>query len=122
MSGNDANLGPTGLVIRVAGTHWFIPVDQVVEVLRQPRTARVPAVDSAVLGLVNHRGRVLTLADPARGLAMPGQGSPNGDAVVVEAGSRRFAVAVDGIVELGVRPRTGLAMLDLDQLAEAVFG
>jgi chemotaxis signal transduction protein len=112
----------TGLVVRVAGARWFVPLPSVVEVLRQPVVARIPAAAPTVLGLVNHRGRLLTVADPVRALELPGAGGAVADVVVVEAGGHRFAVGVDAVIELAAAARTGLATLDLDRVADAVFG
>jgi len=112
----------TGVVIRVAGSRWFLPVEAVVEVLRDRQVARLPGTPVAVLGVVNHRGRVLTVADPVRALGLPGEGVAARDLVVVEAGPRRFVVAVDAVIELLAEPRTGLALLDLDAVARTLFG
>lgn len=112
----------TGLVVRVAGIRWFIPVAQVVEVLREPMVARLPAAGAAVAGVVNHRGRVLTVADPVRALELSGQGGGSRDVIVVDMAGHRFAVAVDAVIELVAEPRTGLATLDLAAVARAVFG
>ncbi len=112
----------TGLVVRVAGTRWFVPVAQVIEVLREPVVARLPAAGAKVVGVVNHRGRVLTVADPVRSLELPGQPGGHRDVVVVQVEAVRFAVAVDAVIELLAEPRTGLATLDLGAVARAVFG
>lgn len=112
----------TGLVVRVAGTRWFIAVAQVIEVLRDPALARLPAAGAAVAGVVNHRGRVLIVADPVRALELAGQAGGSRDVIVVEAGGHRFAVAVDAVIELVAEPRTGLAALDLVAVSRAVFG
>jgi purine-binding chemotaxis protein CheW len=112
----------TGLVVRVAGTRWFIPVAEVIEVLREPMVARLPAAGAAVAGVVNHRGRVLTVADPVRALDLPGQAGGTRDVIVVATEGHRFAVAVDAVIELVAEPRTGLATLDLVAVARAVFG
>lgn len=112
----------TGLVVRVAGARWFIPVAEVVEVLREPTVARLPAASPSVAGVVNHRGRVLTVADPVRALELPGQAGGRRDVIVVVAAGHRFAVAVDAVIELVAEPRTGLATLDLGAVARAVFG
>lgn len=112
----------TGLVVRVAGTRWFVPVAQVIEVLREPVVARLPGAGPEVAGVVNHRGRVLTVADPVRALELPGQPGGQRDIVVVSVDSHRFAVAVDAVIELLAEPRTGLATLDLGAVARAVFG
>jgi purine-binding chemotaxis protein CheW len=112
----------TGLVVRLAGTRWFLPLGAVVEVLRGPVVARIPGAPDAVAGLVNHRGRVLTVADPVRALELPGPSGGGGDVVVVALSGRRFAVAVDAVIELVAESRTGLATLDLARVAEVVFG
>lgn len=112
----------TGLVVRVARARWFLPLDGVVEVLRKPVVVRTPATPANVLGLVNHRGRVLTVADPIRALELPGTGGSAGDVVVVEAGGRRFALGVDAVIELATKARTSLATLDLERVAVVVFG
>lgn len=118
----DAAAKVTGLVVRVAGTRWFIPVAEVIEVLREPMVARLPAAGAAVAGVVNHRGRVLTVADPVRALDLPGQAGGTRDVIVVATEGHRFAVAVDAVIELVAEPRTGLATLDLVAVARAVFG
>jgi purine-binding chemotaxis protein CheW len=112
----------TGVVVRVAGARWYLPVQGVIEVLRERPVARLPGAPATVVGVVNHRGRVLTVTDPVRALGLPGDGVGGGDLVVVEAAGRRFVVAVDAVIELLAEPRTGLAMLDLDAVALAVFG
>lgn len=110
-----------GLVVRVSGTRWFIPVGGVIEVLRDAVVARVPGTPPAVRGMVNHRGRVLAVADPIRALGLAGDTGGSADVIVVEAAGHRFALAVDGVVELSAEARTGLATLDLEQVATAIF-
>lgn len=112
----------TGLVVRIAGARWFIALDLVVEVLRDPVVARIPGAPPVVAGLVNHRGRVLTVADPVRALDLPGTGGSGHDVVVVAVADRRYALAVDAVIELVPEARTGLATLDLDRVTQAVFG
>jgi len=117
----EGGAGVGGLVVRIAGGRWFIPVGRVVEVLRDAAITRVPGTAASVRGLVNHRGKVLSVADVVRALGLPGETGAGGEVVVVEGGGRRFAVAVDGVVELAPEARTGLATLDLDQVATAIF-
>jgi purine-binding chemotaxis protein CheW len=110
-----------GLVVQVGGSRWFLPVADVVEVLRDAAVVRVPGAIPAVRGMVNHRGRIITVADPARALELPGGAGEAGEVVVVEVGGRRFALAVDGVVELSAEARTGLATLDVALVADAIF-
>jgi chemotaxis signal transduction protein len=110
------------LIFRLGAGRWYLPVVSVVEVLRGAPLTRVPGASGAVRGLVNHRGRVLTVAHLGQILGVPLDADGNDDVVVVEAAGQRFALAVDGVLELSAEPRTGLAMIDLDQVAEAIFG
>jgi chemotaxis signal transduction protein len=112
-----------GLVVRAAGSRWFLPVQEVVAVLRQVDVIRIPGAVPAVRGMVHHRGRVLPVADIIRALALPGPAADGGDLVVVESGEggRRFALAVDAVIELSGEPRTGLATLDVARIATAIF-
>ena len=119
MAEAPARLG--GLVVQVAGSRWLIPVGQVIEVLRDARMVRVPGGVPAVRGLANHRGRILTVADPIRALEHPGESGGSREVVVVEWQGRRFGLAVDGVVELGSEARTGLADIDLERIAAAIF-
>jgi chemotaxis signal transduction protein len=111
----------SGLVLRAGGARWFIPAGLVIEVMRGAPIVRVPGVPAAVRGVVNHRGRIITAVDPIRALDLPGEGSRATEVVVVQLPGRRFAVVVDGVVELTAEPRTGLATLDLERIAAAVF-
>jgi chemotaxis signal transduction protein len=112
----------TGLVVQVAGTRWFLPIAEVIEVLRGPLVARLPAAGPAVVGVVNHRGRVLTVANPVRALELPGEAGGGAEVIVVATDTHRFALAVDAVVELAAEARTGLATLDVSAVARAVFG
>jgi chemotaxis signal transduction protein len=118
----ETEAGRAGLVVRVAGTRWVMPFSEVIEVLRSPRMARLPGITPAAVGVINHRGRVLTVTDPIRALDLPGPGASGGDVVVVERGGRRFGVVVDGVVELAAGSRLGMDTLDLGAVAVAVFG
>jgi chemotaxis signal transduction protein len=111
----------SGLVLRAGGVRWFIPAGQVIEVLRGAAIVRIPGAPPAVRGVVNHRGRIVTAADPIRALELPGEGSSAAEVVVVQVPGRRFAIVVDGVVELTAEPRTGLATMDLDRIAAAIF-
>lgn len=119
---DSAKTGPSdGLVLQVGGTRQFLAVAAVVEVLREVRLIRVPGAGPAVRGMTNHRGRILVVADAARALALGETVGDRPDVVVAEAGGRRFGIAVDRVVELSADARTGLAELELDRIAGAIF-
>ncbi|QXH36206.1 chemotaxis protein CheW [Pseudomonas muyukensis] len=53
----------SGIGFRVAG-QWFVaPMGEVAEVLREPRSSRVPGVQPWVRGVANLRGRLLPVMD-----------------------------------------------------------
>ncbi len=110
-----------GLVLQVGGTRLFLGVAGVVEVLREVRLIRVPGAGPAVRGMINHRGRILVVADAARALAAGDTVGDRPDVVVAEAAGHRFGIAVDRVVELTADARTGLAALELDRIAGAIF-
>ena len=118
----DAPQGVDGLVVRVGGVRRYVAVTSVVEVLREASIIRVPGAVPSVLGMVNHRGRVLTVADARRALELAGEPTTGREIVVVDWQGRRFGVAVDAVVELVAEARTGLAEIELDRIAAAVFG
>ena len=119
---SDTGAAGSCLIFRLGAGRWYLPVSSVVEVLRGVPLTRVPGAAPAVRGLVNHRGRVLTVAHLGQILEIPLDPSGTEEVVVVEAAGHRFGVAVDGVLELSAEPRTGLAMIDLEQVASAIFG
>jgi purine-binding chemotaxis protein CheW len=95
MSGqSDARL----LSVTLAGQEFGIPVTQVRDVLGPQRTTVVPLAPPGVAGLLNLRGRIVTVIDMRALLRLP----PN-DAdgrmmqVVVEHGEESFSLRVDAV-------------------------
>ena len=93
------------LVFSLSGEHYGIETAHVLEVIPLRGLTPVPSTPSWVLGLVNHRGRVLPVFDLRRLLELTGQGVPEEVRVVaVEAGGMAFGIfadAVAGTVRLG---------------------
>ena len=118
---SERETGAGALVVQVAGARWAIPLAGVIEVIRAARLIRVPGGAPAVRGMVNHRGRILTVADATRALDLPGDAGTGGEVVIVAWQHRRFGIAVDAVVELNGEARTGLAEIDLAQIATAIF-
>lgn len=108
-------------MVRLGGRQWGVPLGRVIEVLRDTVVHRVPGTGDAVAGMVNHRGRVLTVADPARALDLPGGAVGSGEVLVVEVGGHRFGLVVEAVSGLANDRRTSLEGLDLERIAEAVF-
>ena len=95
MSGqDDARL----LAVTLAGQEFGIPVTQVRDVLGPQRTTVVPLAPAGIAGLLNLRGRIVTVIDMRALLGLP----PNGAdgrmmQVVVEQGEESFSLRVDAV-------------------------
>jgi chemotaxis signal transduction protein len=71
--------------------------------------------------MVNHRGRILTVANAVVALALTGDAAAGREIVVVQHRGRRFGLAVEAVVELVGEARTGLAEIELERIAAAIF-
>lgn len=94
------------LVLALAGERYGIETAHVLEVLPLRELTPLPGTPSFVLGVVNHRGRILPVLDLRRLFDLTGQGVTEGSRVVaVEAGGMMFGIfadAVTGVVRIGV--------------------
>ena len=130
------------LVFSLGTERYGIETAHVVEVIPLRELTPVPCTPASVLGVVNHRGRILPVLDLRRLFGLADQGMPEGSRVVaVEAGGMRFGIfagAVTGTVRVGaeevavlpatpaadrqglIRGVTGemVAVLDLDALSQ----
>jgi purine-binding chemotaxis protein CheW len=129
------------LVFSFAGERYAIETAYVMEVIPLRELTPVPCTPPFILGVVNHRGRILPVLDLRRLFELAGHGIANGGRVVaVEVGGMAFGIfadAVAGSVRLGadevapppltlagdrqafIRGVTGgmVAVLDLEALA-----
>jgi purine-binding chemotaxis protein CheW len=129
------------LVFSLAGERYGLETAHVLEVVPVRELRPVPCTPPFLLGVVNHRGRILPVLDLRRLFELAGQGIAKGGRVVaVEVGGMAFGIfadAVAGSVRLGadevappplslagdcqafIRGVTGgmVAVLDLEALA-----
>jgi len=99
------------LWFEVSGSPLALPVDQVLEIRAPSRYAAVPGAPREVLGLIQHRGRMIPVIDLAERVGgtsgESGPGRAAGAVIIVETserGARRVcALAVDRVS--GVRER-----------------
>lgn len=88
---------------RSGGVEWALPEESLREVAPVSPAARVPGTAAAVLGMVNLRGSLLMAIDSRALLGEP-TGTEPGALVVVDAGGRKVALAVDLVDDLEVVP------------------
>ena len=86
------------LVFSVAGERYGIETVHVLEVVPLRELTPVPCTPSFVLGVVNHRGRILPVLDFGRLFDLTGAGVTEGSRVVaVEAGGTTFGIFTDSV-------------------------
>ncbi len=79
------------LVFSLGGERYGIEAAHVVDVLRLRELTPVPGTPPFVLGVMNHRGRIVAVLDLPKLLELPGHGSAEDSRVVaVEAGGMSF--------------------------------
>ena len=84
------------LIFRVGGELFATALDAVEEALELPQLSAIPEMPISMLGVVTLRGRMLPTYSPARPLGVSLQ-RDDAAALVVSAGDRRIALAVDDV-------------------------
>lgn len=85
----------------IGGERYAVEAGCVEEVVLSSGLAPVPCTPPSVRGVVNHRGRIVTVVDLRRLLELPGAeaGRPS-HVVVVAAGAMTFGIVADGVPEV----------------------
>ena len=98
------------VVFSLAGERYAVDTAHVQDVVPLPEITPLPCTPSFVLGVVNHRGRILPVLDFRRLFDLSGEGIPEGARLVAaEVGGMRFALFADtvaGIVRVDMRELT----------------
>lgn len=86
------------LIFSLSGERYAIETAHVLEVVPIRELTPVPGTPSFILGVVNHRGRILPVLDFRRLLELAGQGVTDGSRVVaVEAAGMTFGIFTDAV-------------------------
>lgn len=117
------------LVFSLGAERYGIEMDHVVEVIPLRELTPVPCTPASVLGVVSHRGRILSVLDLRRLFDDADHGVPEGSRVVaVEAGGMTFGIfagAVTGTARVGfgeVAPSPATSGADRRGLIRGVTG
>ncbi|MBI5547788.1 MAG: purine-binding chemotaxis protein CheW [Deltaproteobacteria bacterium] len=89
------------VVFRIGSERYGLPLATVREVVTPTMTSQVPRAPAAIRGIMNLRGRVVTVVDLAALLQIPAGSAPDGGKVVILNRGRRdlglLVTGVDGI-------------------------
>lgn len=114
----------------VAGQLFGVPVTRVQDILTPDAIAPVPGGPPEVRGLINLRGRIVTVFDMRTRLSLPrdtGESGRSRMCVTVESGGDAYTLFVDSVGDVTTLPRrlreANPATLDAvwREVAEAVF-
>lgn len=99
MSGPLAQTGEDYLLFLLSGERYGVPIGAVREVVRLSPVTPVPGARSDILGVMNVRGRILTLFDLRRALEVDAPPpDPRNRALLTMAGEEEVAALVDEIL------------------------
>jgi purine-binding chemotaxis protein CheW len=84
----------------VAGQRFGLPILRVQDVFAPERLTRVPLAPPEVAGLLNLRGRIVTLIDMRRRLGLAAAGSEAVMAIGVESRGESYGLLVDSVGEV----------------------
>jgi purine-binding chemotaxis protein CheW len=86
------------VIFRVEKERYGLPLKAVKEVVVPPeRFTRVPRAPAAVSGVMNLRGRVVTVVELRQLLGLPEGPSPNGRVLLLERGRRDLGLLVTDV-------------------------
>jgi len=111
-----------------AGQLFGLPIEQVQDVFTPTNITRVPLAGREIAGVLNLRGRIVTMIDLASWLELDISGDANAKmAIGIERGSESFGILVDHVGEVlslsdGDREPTPINLdRRLDAIASGVF-
>ena len=87
------------MVFRLGDRSYGIDLGAVREILRPRPATRLPGAPPAVVGLVNVRGRIVTVVDLATTLGLRASPAP-GAVMLVEHGPKLVGAAVDEVLDV----------------------
>lgn len=98
---DDGNLEHTFLTFQVDGEEYAVPVACVTEIVRLQKTFLIPDVPSYIRGVINLRGKVITLLDVRSRFGLADAAYTDRTVVVVlEVGDTATGLVVDAVTEV----------------------
>src|SRR5579871_249548 len=93
------------VTFEVAGQLFGVPVTRVQDILTPDAIAPVPGGPAEVRGLINLRGRIVTVIDMRVHLALPRKNDARGMCVTVESRGESYTLFVDSVGDVITLPR-----------------
>lgn len=88
------------VVFQLATEEYAIPISQVKEIIRYNGATKLPSTPGYMDGIINLRGKVVSVIDLAGKFALSVEKSSDKQALIVEAGSQEVGLVVDAVTEV----------------------
>ena len=102
----DSQDAQSFVTFSVAGQLFGVPVIRVQDILTPDAIAPVPGGPAEVRGLINLRGRIVTVIDLRIRLSLPRKGDEGGMCVTVESRGESYTLFVDSVGDVITLPRS----------------
>jgi purine-binding chemotaxis protein CheW len=97
------------VALRLGGESFALQIEKVREIIRVPRITWVPGAPESVSGVINLRGTVIAVVDPAVVLSLPAAvASDQNRVVIVEAKGNTIGFLVDSVIGVADIPAASL--------------
>ena len=117
------------LTFVIAGEHYAVDIERIVEIVTPRPTTRIPNAEASVVGIISLRGTIVTLVDVRRKLRHPAAGEPTADTriVVIDHGNEMIGFLVDRVLRVvkasaeEIEPHPVVHATELDESVRGVF-
>lgn len=117
------------LTFVIAGEHYAVDIERIVEIVTPRPVTRIPNADSSVVGIISLRGTIVTLVDVRRKLRHAGGGEGDADTriVVIDFRGETVGFIVDRVLRVvkidrgDLEPHPVVHASELDESVRGVF-
>lgn len=88
------------VVFQLASEEYAIPISQVKEIIRYNSATKLPSTPGYMDGIINLRGKVISVIDLAGKFALSVEKSSDKQALIVEAAGQEVGLVVDSVTEV----------------------
>jgi purine-binding chemotaxis protein CheW len=117
------------LTFVIAGEHYAVDIERIVEIVTPRPLTRIPNADTSVVGIISLRGTIVTLVDVRRKLRHPDAGpdTPDTRIVVIDFRGEMVGFVVDRVLRVvkiardAIEPHPVVHASELDESVRGVF-
>lgn len=88
------------VVFQLATAEYAIPISQVKEIIRYNGATKIPTTPEYMEGIINLRGKVISVVDLSGKFALPTEKGVAKQALIIEVAGREVGLVVDEVTEV----------------------